>query len=212
MHCRDLSFDTYYSHIKAHQDNQTAFQFLSRTAQLNCICNHAAKFRIAKDSTGKSAPAKMFPLEPVGVYVQGEKMTSNTGRHIQYQAHYQLARTYYQEHNLLSHKQFNAVDWKSVYSTLHDLPRLFQLWASKHVLGIAGTMKFLSHQDGQSPLCPSCHNCNKTCKHIACWGNGYSVLLAVCSAICPASFGHVLSFCMGQNILVNEWIFYAIHL
>jgi hypothetical protein len=38
-------------------------------------------------------------------------------------------------------------------------------------------------------------------------GNGYSVLLAVCSAICPASFGHVLSFCMGQNILVNEWIF-----
>jgi hypothetical protein len=43
-------------------------------------------------------------------------------------------------------------------------------------------------------------------------GNGYSVLLVVCSAICPASFGHVLSFCMGQNILVNEWIFYVIHL
>jgi hypothetical protein len=43
-------------------------------------------------------------------------------------------------------------------------------------------------------------------------GNGYSVLLAVCSAICPASFGHVLLFFMGQNILVNEWIFYAIHL
>jgi hypothetical protein len=43
-------------------------------------------------------------------------------------------------------------------------------------------------------------------------GNGYSVLLAVCSAICLASFGHVLSFCMGQNILVNEWIFYAINL
>jgi hypothetical protein len=28
-------------------------------------------------------------------------------------------------------------------------------------------MKFLSHQDGWSPLCPSCHECNKTCKHIA---------------------------------------------
>jgi hypothetical protein len=34
--------------------------------------------------------------------------------------------------------------------------------------------------------------------------NGYSVLLAVCSAICPASFGHVLPFCMEQNILANE--------
>ena len=39
-------------------------------------------------------------------------------------------------------------------------------------------------------------------------GNGYSVLLAVCSAICPASFGHVLPICMGQNILVNELIFF----
>jgi hypothetical protein len=38
-------------------------------------------------------------------------------------------------------------------------------------------------------------------------GNGYFVLLAVCSAICAASFGRVLPFCMGQNILANEWIF-----
>jgi hypothetical protein len=38
--------------------------------------------------------------------------------------------------------------------------------------------------------------------------NGYSVLLAVCSAICPASFGHVLPICMWQNILVNEWFFF----
>jgi hypothetical protein len=38
-------------------------------------------------------------------------------------------------------------------------------------------------------------------------GNGYSVLLAVCSAICPASFGCILPICMGQNILANESIF-----
>jgi hypothetical protein len=29
-------------------------------------------------------------------------------------------------------------------------------------------MEFLSHQDGRSPLCPSCQECNETCKHIAC--------------------------------------------
>jgi hypothetical protein len=168
VHCTDLSFVTYYSHIKAHQDNQKSFQNLSRKAQLNCICNHAAKFRIAKDGTKKSEPGKMFPLESVGVFVQGEKMTSNMGGHIQYRADHQLAWTYYQEHNLLSHEQFNAINWKSVHNMLHNLPRLFQLWASKNVFGIAGTMKFLSHQDGRSPLCPSCHKCNKTCKHIAC--------------------------------------------
>jgi hypothetical protein len=53
---------------------------------------------------------------------------------------------------------------------------------------------------------------NETISALLFGGNGYSVLLAVCSAICPASFGYVLSFCMGQNILVNEWTFYAIHL
>ncbi len=168
VHYRDLSFVTYYSHIKAHQDDQTSFQNLCRKAQLTCICNHAAKFRIAKDGTKKLEPGKMFPLESVCVFVQGEKMTSDTGGHIRYWAHHQLTRTYYQKHYLLSHEQFDAINWKSVHNMLQDLPRLFQLWASKHVLGIAGTMKFLSHQDGRSPLCPSCHECNKTCKHIAC--------------------------------------------
>ncbi len=55
----------------------------------------------------------------------------------------------------------------SIHCTLHNLPRLFQVWAAKHVLGIAGTMSFLSHHDKQSPLCLSCLNCRETCKHVA---------------------------------------------
>ena len=39
-------------------------------------------------------------------------------------------------------------------------------------------------------------------------GNGYSVLLAVCSAICPASFWSRSANLYGQNILVNESIFF----
>ncbi len=34
-------------------------------------------------------------------------------------------------------------------------------------MGIAGTMKFLAHQDGHDPICPSCHACDETCTHIA---------------------------------------------
>jgi hypothetical protein len=145
VHCRDLSFVTYYSHIKGHQDNQQSFQNLSRKALLNCICDHAAKHRIANDGTVKPEPVKMFPLKPVGVFIQGEKMTSDTGGYIQYWAHHQISRTYYQDKNLLSQEQFDAINWKSVHNTLHNLPRLFQLWASKQVLGIVGTMKFLSY-------------------------------------------------------------------
>ncbi len=167
MHCKDLNFATYYTHIEAHQDDHTSFQNLNRKAQLNCICDHAAKFRIATDGQDPLATGELFPLETVGVYVRGEKMMSDTGGSIQYWAHYQLAWIYYQEQNILSHEQFDAIDWRPVHNTLHDLPRSFQLWASKHVLGIAGTMKYLLRQDGRSPLCPSCQACAETCKHIA---------------------------------------------
>jgi hypothetical protein len=43
VHCRGFSFTTYYSHVKAHQDNNVTFAKLSRKSQLNCICNHTAK-------------------------------------------------------------------------------------------------------------------------------------------------------------------------
>ncbi len=95
-------------------------------------------------------------------------MTSETGEHIHFWAHIQLACQYYHDHKLLSFDQFDQVNWKSIHRTLHGLPRLFQLWASKHVLGIVGTMKFLANQDNRSPLCPSCLECKETCKHILC--------------------------------------------
>jgi len=79
MHSRDLSFAMYYMHIKAHQDSHISFKNLDRKVQLNCICDHAAKFRIATDGQDRPAPGELFPLETVGVYVQGEKVTSDTG-------------------------------------------------------------------------------------------------------------------------------------
>ncbi len=82
----------------------------------------------------------MFPLEPVGLFVHGEKMTLETGSHIRYWAYHHLARNYYCNHKLLSFKQLDAVNWKSIHQALHNLPRQIQLWAAKHVLGVVGTM------------------------------------------------------------------------
>jgi hypothetical protein len=110
----------------------------------------------------------MFPLEPVGLFIGDNKMTSNTGEQICFGAHRQLAKDFFNIRKILSHSQFKSINWVSIYQMLHDLPRLFQTWAAKHVLRIVGTIKFLAHQDGRSPLCPSCQECSKTCTHIAC--------------------------------------------
>jgi hypothetical protein len=92
VHCRALSFTLRYLHVRAHQDNATPFKKLSRKAQLNCICDHTAKQRIAIDGTEGSTAGRMFPLEPIGMFVQGGKLTSDTGDTLRFWAHRQLAR------------------------------------------------------------------------------------------------------------------------
>jgi hypothetical protein len=117
----------HYSHVVAHQDNKISFAKLGRKAQLNCICDHIAKLRITIDGSNNPISGWTFPLEPIGVFVDGKKMMSETGGQIRFWAHCQLARDYFHDQNILSHVQFNAINWPSVHHTLHDQLRLFQV-------------------------------------------------------------------------------------
>ena len=166
INCRDMSFRLLYSHVKAHQDDNADFSDLSRKSRLNCVCDGLAKDDIRAKAMAKPTKAKPFPLEPICMYVGGEKMTSDTADQIRFEASRQLAKDFFQKQKILSKRSFNEVDWKSVHNTLHSMPKMFQIWASKHVLDIAGTMKFLSYQDKRSPLCPSCKKCEEDCAHI----------------------------------------------
>jgi hypothetical protein len=94
-------------------------------------------------------------------------LTSDTREQLRFWAHCQLVQSYYYSQGMLSHEQFDEIDWLSVRRTLKDLPRLFQLWAAKHVNNIAGMKTFLSHQDGRCKLCSSCQTCEETCHHVA---------------------------------------------
>ena len=54
-----------------------------------------------------------------------------------------------------------------MYDTLHEVPRLFQLWSCKKVMNIAGKNLIQSwyklHHD---TTCPSCDQCVETCAHV----------------------------------------------
>ncbi len=101
-----------------------SFNKLSQKAQLNCICDHKGKQRIATDGMEGSIPGWMFPLEPIGLFVRGKKITFKTGGRIHFWVQYQLARTFYNDRKILCHEQFDSVDWTSIH-TLHALPQLF---------------------------------------------------------------------------------------
>ncbi len=166
VNCRDLTFTLYYLHMNVHQDDNVAFNKLSRKSQLNCICDHLAMQRISKSAQQQQQDSHLFSLEPVGIFIEGTKLSSNAGQQIRFHAHRQLAKALLLWKQILSSDGFKEVGWELVHATLHSVPWLFQLWASKHLLGIVGTMKFLAHHDNRNPKCPSCLLCKETCSHI----------------------------------------------
>jgi hypothetical protein len=87
-----------------------SFSKLSRKVQLNCICNHAAKQRIATDGKDGTKSPGMFLLEPVGLFIRDNKMMSDTGEQIRFWAHRQLAKDFFNIRKILSHSQFESMD------------------------------------------------------------------------------------------------------
>ena len=63
VNCSDLSFLQSFSHVKAHQDNNTAYRVLAQPAQLNCQMDFYAKQQILEWDTHNSELTKRFPLK-----------------------------------------------------------------------------------------------------------------------------------------------------
>ena len=54
-----------------------------------------------------------------------------------------------------------------IHHALWDVPRLFQIWASKQVMDLAGTnLKQSTYKPEHSPICPSCTVAVESCGHI----------------------------------------------
>ena len=61
-------------------------------------------------------------------------MTPNKGEEIKFWAHRQLAKNFHRDQKILTHAQFESMDWVSIHRMLHALPRLFQLLAANMFL------------------------------------------------------------------------------
>ncbi len=112
-------------------------------------------------------PQRFFPLEPIVVTAGMQKMTTDSGPHIRFWANRQLARSFFLKRGILGVHAFEKVNWRIFYATLHKLPRLFQAWACKQIMDIAGTNYFRAKfTPGLSPKCPSCMVADERCAHI----------------------------------------------
>ena len=138
VNCRNLNFTCSYSHVKAHQHEDMSYQYFSRPSQLTCIMDDHAK-KVIWGLEGLHLPAQdIFLLKPVAIFVGDEKVTSNTGGSLRLWVHQQLAKELFFKLGIMTPLGFKEVAWRLVYDTLHEVPRLFQLWACKQVMNIAG--------------------------------------------------------------------------
>jgi hypothetical protein len=169
LHCQSFSFDCTYEHIEAHQDDSTAYGQLSRAAQLNCCMDGEAKNELW-DLLGQILPAQhALPLESVVVMVGNQKMTSGAEESLVFWCNKLLARRTLSDSKVhwLNEEQFDEVYWPACYRALSEVPRMFQLFASKQTLGIAGcNVNQAYYTPGHDPLCPSCRVVPETCGHI----------------------------------------------
>jgi hypothetical protein len=77
----------------------------------------------------------------VCIFAELSKITADMGHHMRHLAHRHLAKDSFYHLGILHLQEFKKVNWEMVYQTLHEVPRLFQQWACKQVMGIAGTME-----------------------------------------------------------------------
>ena len=170
IHCRRLDFTVTYRHVRAHQDDHEEYWRLSRETQLNCIADGMAKSALdAIQSREDLPPQQRLPLEPVAIFLDGEKLATRPADALRFRAHRVLARETFHELSVLFRPAFDQVAWRIVYKALHDVPRMFQVWAAKQVLGIAGTNEMQArYKADHSPLCPSCEERVETCEHVLC--------------------------------------------
>lgn len=167
VNCTNLSFVRNYEHIAAHQDDKKAFHELSRAAQLNCAVDAGAKRQITELDLTAPLRQYRFPLEPIVCFAGKWKLTASMGRHIRFHAHRCLARSALADMKVISSAQFDVIAWQYVGKALEEVPRMFQLWACKQVLGIASTNGLVSKWDDSiDSLCPSCRQCTETAGHI----------------------------------------------
>ncbi len=59
------------------------------------------------------------------------------GHEVWYLSHCPLAHKIFHQMDIFYAYVPDLVDWEMVYSTLHDVPKLFQQWAYKQVMGFA---------------------------------------------------------------------------
>jgi hypothetical protein len=82
VNCSDLSFNRFYSHVAAHQEDQEEYRSLSRPSQLNCSMDFLAKKALWDLQATRLPSQQAFPLELICVFAGPTKIIADMGDYV----------------------------------------------------------------------------------------------------------------------------------
>jgi hypothetical protein len=141
IHCQQFPFDISYRHVRAHQDDKLWYRDLLQPAQLKDFM--AKKVLWGMEGTCPP-PQEVLPLESVGVFTGKRKITSGPGKTLRFWSACKAARKVFFNYKILQPDQFDEVAWSVVHHAMWEVPRMFQIWAAKQVMELAGTNEMQS--------------------------------------------------------------------
>ena len=169
LHCQSFTFDCMYEHIEAHQNDCDEYRDLPRPAQLNCCMDWDVKQELW-DLVGQAVPQQQaLPLESVVVMIGKDKVTSGSEDRINFWCNKIVARRALSDPKVhwIDEEHFNEIYWPACYQALVEVPKMFQIFASKQTFGIAGyNVDQAYYTPGHNKMCPSCGVIQEMCSHV----------------------------------------------
>ena len=156
-----------YNHVQGHQDNVHSIDELPIPQQLNVFADVLAKQALATGHSTKCYSKPHYPGENIRIYLDGCKVTSSPKAALYVSWGARTARKFFDKRGIIRSNDFHLIHWDNLSKTMDSLPRMFQVWITKHVSGFCGNNKHLVR------LYPSitnqCHCCgapNESTNHI----------------------------------------------
>ncbi len=156
-----------YRHVQSHQDATHSIQDLTIPQRLNVLADALAKNALVTANGTNQSSKPDYPGENVRIFVSGHKITSSIKSALYTSWGRRVAQTLYDKRRIIRSRHFDLVDWENVDRTMQSLPKMYQVWITKHVSGFCGTNKLLSRiLPNTSNRCQCCGTPDETPSHI----------------------------------------------
>ena len=172
-----------YEHIKGHQDRGSAYNSLSRLAQLNIMVDSLAKQEAKKIKASnhtyhhESIPYSICEVSIATKHFQTVKIGSNLTQTVRTLLTGDTSRDYWIKKNNAGNT-FRHIDWELRQKSLGNISTSQQRWLCKFSTGFCGVGKMLQRYKWQNHTkCPRCLADNETTRHVLqCRGAGVATI------------------------------------